>query len=170
MSKVGNAIMTALYAAPDQDAKAVLATLTEQGIETTESSVQSHRTHFIAALNFLKSVAPAPADGTEGEPSVEAAAAAVATAPKKGAKGAKPKKQTRAARWSDACSRATDALGDLKALQEEYESWKESLPENLQSTPVGEKLEAVCDLGIEDVISEIEEFEGTDLPLGFGRD
>lgn len=80
---------------------------------------------------------------------------------------------------------AADALetacSDLREVQSEYEEWKDNLSENLQSSPVAEKLDAVCDLAIEDLANDvrtaieeakgvIEEAEGIDLPLGFGRD
>lgn len=80
------------------------------------------------------------------------------------------KTQSRAARWADAASRALAALEDLKGLQEEYEEWKDNLPENLAGSALGEKLEAVCDLDIEGAIDTINEADGIDLPLGFGRD
>lgn len=71
------------------------------------------------------------------------------------------------------------AFSDVNSVREEYESWKDNLPESLQQSPVGEKLEAVCDLDftqdprdmtasdIDDLISEA---EGVDLPMGFGKD
>jgi hypothetical protein len=111
---------------------------------------------------------------------------------------AKPKRKrpsSRASRWADACGDALSALseigrhldaletavGELRAVQEEYEEWKDNLPENLANSPLGEKLEEVCGLNIEDaaqqirdaldeVQSTIEEAEGVDLPRGFGRD
>lgn len=82
----------------------------------------------------------------------------------------KPKKPSRATLWNDACTRAKTALEDLQNLQSEYEEWKDNLPENLQSSAVGEKLEAVCDLDISGAVDTIEEAEGIDLPMGFGRD
>lgn len=83
---------------------------------------------------------------------------------------AKKKSNSRAVRWSDACAKALEGLEALEELRLEYEEWKENLPENLQSSPLGEKLEAVCDLDIESAKSMVEEAEGLDLPLGFGRD
>lgn len=108
-------------------------------------------------------------------------------------KRAKPK--SRAARWADACGRASaafealavalekvaEATGDLRGVQEEYEEWRDNLPENLASSALGERLEEVCGLEIEgieeairSVIEEqqaiIDEAEGIDLPRGFGRD
>lgn len=106
---------------------------------------------------------------------------------------ARPK--SRAARWSDACgaaktaieamrealSKVTDACADLRSVQEEYEEWKDNLPENLQQSALGEKLEEVCGIDIENLAGELEaaldeaegkidEAEGADLPQGFGRD
>ncbi len=68
----------------------------------------------------------------------------------------KEPRQSRTQRWAD-------AVHELIALQEEYQEWLESLPENFESTALAEKLEAVCYLDI----TEIAEIE---LPLGFGRD
>lgn len=70
------------------------------------------------------------------------------------------------------------ACSDLRDIQSEFEDWKDSLPENLQNSPLGEKLQTVCDISIpdEDNIdlseyeSAIDEAESADLPLGFGRD
>lgn len=107
----------------------------------------------------------------------------------------KPKSKSRAVRWTEACGKALDAftaleealsnlegaISDLRGVQEEYEEWKDNLPPNLQSSALGEKLEAVCGLAIEDIHSDlqtaIEEAQGIideaneiDLPQGFGRD
>ena len=73
------------------------------------------------------------------------------------------------------------AAADLRSVQEEYENWKDNLPENLANSPLAEKLDAVCELQIEDIASNVEsavseardvisEAEGIDLPQGFGRD
>jgi len=111
---------------------------------------------------------------------------------------AKPKRKrppSRASRWSEACAEALAALeqinthindlenaaGELRAVQEEYEEWKDNLPENLASSPLGEKLEEVCNFEIEDaaqkmrdaldeVQSTFEEADQAELPQGFGRD
>lgn len=101
--------------------------------------------------------------------------------------------KSRPQRWAEAAanlSQALDALdtqnvehyaGELDALRDEYEQWHADLPENLESSPTAEKLEAVLDLeivyigsNITDAIDEArslcEDAEGIDLPLGFGRD
>ena len=108
----------------------------------------------------------------------------------------KPKKAkppSRAQRWSDAVGNAKDAISmilrgctDLEAaveeitgVQEEYEEWKDNMPENLANSPLGEKLEAVCGLDFdfgaiqtaaEDGEGVLDEAESIDLPQGFGRD
>jgi hypothetical protein len=106
-----------------------------------------------------------------------------------------PKPKSRPQRWSDAATDAAQALSDmeqakdkfeeamveLKSVQDEYEEWKDNLPENLQQSPLGEKLEEVCGLDIESASSGIDsaidgargvvdEAQGLDLPRGFGKD
>lgn len=105
------------------------------------------------------------------------------------------KQKSRPKRWEEAASKASSAilealskiddleraLSDLKEVQDEYSEWKDNLPDNMQSSAVAEKLEAICDLSIEDGASSsrdaleelqgiIEEAEQIDLPRGFGRD
>jgi hypothetical protein len=81
----------------------------------------------------------------------------------------------------DATSALTEALSDLNDVRSEYEDWRDNLPENLQGSALGEKLEAVVDLNIESVMEEplamwpdmldvVGEAENIDLPQGFGRD
>jgi uncharacterized phage infection (PIP) family protein YhgE len=111
---------------------------------------------------------------------------------------AKPKrerKKSRSQRWQDAANALAAALSqleglvsdvesaasELRSVQEEYEEWKDNLPENLAQSALGEKLEEVCNLQIEDIAEEISsaieqaqdkasEAEAVDLPQGFGRD
>jgi hypothetical protein len=68
----------------------------------------------------------------------------------------KKDRRSRLQRWQDAAE-------ELLALQQEYQEWYDNLPENLQSTALAEKLEAVCNLDIEEIVH-------IELPLGFGRD
>lgn len=110
----------------------------------------------------------------------------------------KPKKQrapSRSQRWSVAVEEAKAALSEITAklddlesalaalteVQQEYSDWKDNLPENLQSSALGEKLEEVCGLQLEDaadglrsaadeIESTLGDAEGMDLPQGFGRD
>jgi len=77
---------------------------------------------------------------------------------------------TRPKRWTNAISVAQAAVAELLELQEEYQEWLDSIPENFEQSPVAEKLGAVCDLGVEEIMDILDECEGADLPLGFGRD
>ena len=103
--------------------------------------------------------------------------------------------KSRPARWAEACSAALEAMDELDAaaarlqsaqseldsLREEYEEWRDNLPENLQDGALADKLNTVADMELdsfaEDVIyvlgearGIVEEAEGADLPMGFGRD
>jgi hypothetical protein len=50
----------------------------------------------------------------------------------------------------------------LRELQEEYQEWRDNLPETLQSTALADNLDEVCSLDLEQL--------DLDLPRGFGRD
>lgn len=81
---------------------------------------------------------------------------------------------------------ARQALEELVSLQEEYEEWNYNLPEGLQSSHLGEKLEAIAYLDLQGALDALddnfsdmdlghiryvaEEADSADLPLGFGRD
>lgn len=82
----------------------------------------------------------------------------------------KPKRLSRPQQWAEACTAAVNAIETLIDLRSEYEAWRDNLPENLQQSALGEKLEAVCDLDLDDALSTIQEAEGLDLPRGFGKD
>ena len=84
------------------------------------------------------------------------------------AKKQKPKSRTQ--RWSEAASAAVSALEELQSIQEEFEEWKDNLPENLQQSALGEKLETVCGIDLTSALDSVQEAESADLPLGFGRD
>ena len=92
---------------------------------------------------------------------------ASAPAPKK-PKKEKPK--SRSARWADAASAAVSALEELEEIRQEFEDWKDNLPENLANSALGEKLEIVSCIDIQSALEAAQEAEGADLPLGFGRD
>ncbi|MFA6118238.1 MAG: hypothetical protein WC729_29905 [Sphingomonas sp.] len=69
-----------------------------------------------------------------------------------------------------------DAMGELSSLKDEYEEWQGSLPENLQDSALGEKLEAITGMDFEtlpdldDCESLLEEIKDIELPRGYGRD
>lgn len=102
---------------------------------------------------------------------------------------------SRVARWGEACADASAALDkieshldDLEAatatiaeIKSEYEDWQSNMSENLANSPTGEKLQGVVDLdvdeiaqGVRDAVDEartkIDDAEGVDLPLGWGKD
>ena len=68
----------------------------------------------------------------------------------------KPARLTRPRRWNN-------AIGELKALVDEYTAWHEAMPEQLRNTPTGEALQVIVELDLEDIAS-------IQLPKGFGRD
>lgn len=78
--------------------------------------------------------------------------------------------ESRAKRWEKACVEASDAISRLQELRDEYQDWRDNLPEGLDSSPVAEKLDAVLELALDDVADIIDEAAVADLPLGFGRD
>ncbi len=88
---------------------------------------------------------------------------------------------SRPKRWAAALANATEALAtlqtaftELEELRDEYQDWRDNLPENLDQSPVAEKLDVIIELEFESSLDEVEnqlnEAEGADLPLGFGRD
>ncbi len=88
-----------------------------------------------------------------------------------------PKAKSRPKRWEEAALKAEalandlrDVLEDLKGLQEEYQDWRDNLPENLDTSPVAEKLDAIIDLDLDLDLDAVEEIGNVELPLGFGRD
>ena len=64
-------------------------------------------------------------------------------------------RRSRVQRWQD-------AIETLRDLQGQYQEWLDNLPESLQDSTLAEKLQAVCELDIDEL--------DVDLPRGFGRD
>lgn len=89
---------------------------------------------------------------------------------------------TRQRRWDSAVSDAKlakemldDAIAVLVELRDEFEMWRDNMPENLHGSPTYEKLDEICDLEIDrdaimDHLDFLDTAEGLDLPVGFGRD
>jgi hypothetical protein len=63
---------------------------------------------------------------------------------------------SRAQRWQA-------AVAELIALQDDYRTWLNALPQNLEATATTEALRAICDLDLSDL-------ESVDPPRGFDRD
>ena len=64
--------------------------------------------------------------------------------------------RSRARRWNDTAA-------ELTRLQDEYDAWLQSLPENLQDTATAEALRAISEL-------DLSELKAIVPPRGFGRD
>lgn len=113
--------------------------------------------------------------------------------PAKPKRAKKQRPPSRSQRWANACAEAREALdkfdsvygeletalGELQSIREEYQEWRDNLPENLANSALGEKLETVCDMDFEvnprsesfdDMDTLISEAENAELPQGFGRD
>jgi len=81
------------------------------------------------------------------------------------------KKETRKTRWDNSINKIREGLQELQDVKEEFEDWQSNLPENLESSPLGEKLEEVVGSSFCDEIeSACDDAENIDLPKGFGRD
>ena len=64
--------------------------------------------------------------------------------------------RSRAQRWRD-------AVAVLVALQVQYRTWLEALPDNLQDTATAQALQAIDEL-------DLDELQAIEPPRGFGRD
>jgi hypothetical protein len=53
-------------------------------------------------------------------------------------------------------------VATLVSLQDEYRTWLDNLPPNLESSPLAEKLQTIVDLDLET--------QEVDSPRGYGRD
>ena len=65
-------------------------------------------------------------------------------------------RRSRSQRWHD-------AVAELVALQVEYATWFEALPEAIRDSATGEALQAIIDL-------DLDELTAIEPPRGFGRD
>jgi hypothetical protein len=64
-------------------------------------------------------------------------------------------RRSRPQRWAE-------AVETLRELQSAYQEWLDNVPDSLQDSALAEKLEAICDLDLEQL--------DVDVPRGFGRD
>jgi len=55
------------------------------------------------------------------------------------------------------------AVAVLITLQDEYRTWLDNLPENLEGSRLADKLQAITEL-------DLEELQAVDPPRGYGRD
>jgi DNA repair exonuclease SbcCD ATPase subunit len=80
------------------------------------------------------------------------------------------RKESRIARWERLVTEASVAIDELKEIQEEYQDWRDNLPENLESSTVADLLDAVCEIDFEGASAVLDESFYVELPRGFGRD
>lgn len=176
MASITLPIRALVVSNPNLTIDEILAKLAEQNLTPKKDTVSTIRSDTLATIRLI-----ADAQAVNGAAAQVAPAADLpkVEAPKK--KATKNRPPSRSKRWEEAASDARaafdqlqSALETLKDIQSEFEEWKDNLPENLQSSALGEKLETICGLEIEgkadDLESLIDEIEGADLPLGFGRD
>ncbi len=64
--------------------------------------------------------------------------------------------RSRPARWMAAAA-------ELRDIQEEYQDWLDSLPQNLMESQTAELLQRICAIDLTDILD-------VDFPRGFGRD
>lgn len=151
--KVSDTVKRLVYADPDRTPESILGELDGQGLKSSLATVSSYRIEFLASIAILRELGAFAVAPPEAVPAAQ-----------------KVKKLSRAGRWAKACADAGAALSELREVQEEYEEWRDNLPEGLQNGPTGEKLDEVCELDIESAIEVVDEAKEVDLPLGFGRD
>jgi hypothetical protein len=65
-------------------------------------------------------------------------------------------RQPRPQRWAA-------AVAALRTLQDEYRAWLDNLPENLSASRLADKLQAIAELDLEELLA-------VDPPRGYGRD
>jgi antitoxin component HigA of HigAB toxin-antitoxin module len=70
----------------------------------------------------------------------------------------KARQPSRPARWAA-------AIAALTTILDEYQAWRDRLPEAIGSTSMAERLDDL--LGLRDLVEQLAEAE---LPKGFGRD
>jgi hypothetical protein len=83
---------------------------------------------------------------------------------------AKPKRLTKAQEWAAACTQAVSALETLEGLRSDWADIYENMTDGLKQTPYGLKLEEMSNLDLQSALNTVQEAEGLDTPLGFGRD
>lgn len=67
-----------------------------------------------------------------------------------------PDRRSRPQRWQA-------AVRSLLDLQEEYQAWLDNLPDAFQESTLAQKLEAICEL-------DLDELASVEPPRGYGRD
>jgi hypothetical protein len=82
-------------------------------------------------------------------------------------------RRSRPRRWAAAIEAVRTSTGDLAELKEEYEYWRDNLPDNQRDGILAEKLDetiAAVEAFEETLEAALDELANVDLPRGFGRD
>jgi len=82
-------------------------------------------------------------------------------------------KTSRPTRWSEAVEKLAEAASELRELYDEYQEWRDGIPENMEDSATAQKLDDVLALDIDELETVVDDFQGLgtdDLPKGFGRD
>ena len=79
------------------------------------------------------------------------------------------KQLSRPKRFYAAIAQISESAGEIESLKEEYEEWRDGLPENLADSELGNRLDETID-AFDQFVEAASELESVDLPLGFGRD
>ncbi len=58
-----------------------------------------------------------------------------------------------------------DAVGALIAVLDDYQTWRDNMPDGVADSPTADRLDAVLEL--RDLVDQL---EAAELPKGFGRD
>ena len=81
--------------------------------------------------------------------------------------------ESRPQRFSTLINQTRDIVADSEGLKEEYQMWLDNMPENLEQSRTGDKLNETID-ALDNFIQSLEdasgELEGIELPLGFCND
>ena len=77
---------------------------------------------------------------------------------------------SRPKRWAKAIEAVREAAQNLEDIRDEYQEWRDNLPENLECSPTAEKLDEVIEFDIDQIRDALDEAENLELPRGFGRD
>lgn len=78
----------------------------------------------------------------------------------------KVRAESRADRLAEAMSGVSDAKSEVEELKGELETWRESLPENLQQSQKAEELDTAIS-ALEDLQNDLEQLEGKEGDVDF---
>lgn len=93
------------------------------------------------------------------------------------ARASRPKRMRDAINWASiAMDDLRSASEDITAVGEEYQEWRDNMPDGLDQSATAELLDQLIDNlerfteAVDEVEDALTELGNTDLPRGFGRD